>query len=88
MVSLGYSPQFMFILTYKITLLDGGLQTFSSNMVVTFFELYYWVYSIQNRDLIKQKLDFLLSTVLCLYSGLYQVQVAKEIYLATLVRMY
>ena len=52
----------MFILTHKITedhltLPDGGLHTFSSNTVVTFFELYYCVYSIQKRDLIKQKLE-------------------------------
>ena len=42
----GTIHNFMFILTYKITedhltLPVGGLHTFSSNMVVTFFELYY-----------------------------------------------
>ena len=60
--SLGYNPDFMFILTHKITedhltLSDGGLRTLSSNMVVTFFELYFCVYFIQKWDLIRQKLE-------------------------------
>ena len=36
---------------------DGLLYTFSSNIAVTYFELYYRAYSIQKRDLIKQKLE-------------------------------
>ena len=60
--SLGCNPDFMFILTHKITedhltLSDGGLHTLSRNMVVTFFELYFCVYSIQKWDLIRQKLE-------------------------------
>ena len=52
----------MFVLTHKITednltLADGGLHTFSCNMAVTFFELYYCANSIQKRGLIKQKLE-------------------------------
>ena len=50
------------MLTHKITedhltLPGGGLHTFSSNMVVSFFELYYCVYSVKKNDLIKQKLE-------------------------------
>ena len=36
---------------------DSGLRTFSSNMVFTFFELYYCMYSIQKRDPIIQNLE-------------------------------
>ena len=58
----GYNPDFMILITHKITeddltLPDSALHTFSSNIAVTFFELYYCVYSIQKRDLIKQKLE-------------------------------
>ena len=50
----------MFILTHKITkdhltLLDGGLQTLSSNKVDTFFNLYYCVCPIKKRKLDKTK---------------------------------
>ena len=53
--------EFILILTHKIaedhlTWPDVELHTFSSNMVVTFLELYYCVFSIQKRDMIKQKL--------------------------------
>ena len=52
----------MFVLTHTIvednlTLADGGLHTFSGNMEVTFFELYYCANSIQKRGLTKQKLE-------------------------------
>ena len=49
----------MFILTDKIiedhlTRPAGALHTFSSNMVVTFSELYQCMYNIQKRDVIKK----------------------------------
>ena len=49
----------MFILTNKITADHltrpaGVLHTLSSNMVVTFSELYHCVYTIQKRDAIKK----------------------------------
>ena len=53
---------FIFYITHKITedyltLPDFGLLTFSSKMMVTFFELYYFVYSVQKRAMIKKKLE-------------------------------
>ena len=53
--------EFILIFTNKIaedhlTWPDVGLHTFSSNMLVTFFELHYCVFSIKKRDLIKEKL--------------------------------
>ena len=52
----------MFILTHEttedhLTLSDSGLYTFLSNMMVTFYKLYYCVYSIQKRDMMKQKTE-------------------------------
>ena len=50
----------MFVLTHTIvednlTLADGGLHTFSGNMEVTFFELYYCANSIQKKKPYKTK---------------------------------
>ena len=64
----GYNSDFMFILMHKITenhltltdnevFLPDDEYFFSSNMVVTFFELYYCMYSIQRRYLIRQMLE-------------------------------
>ena len=49
----------MYILTNKInedhlTRSAGALHIFSSNMVVTFSDLYHRVYTIQKRDVIKK----------------------------------
>ena len=52
--------QFGGILTNKITedhltRPTGALHTFSSNLVITFSEQYYCVYTIQKRDVIKKE---------------------------------
>ena len=40
-----------------LTLPNGLLHTFSSSVVLSFFKLYYYEYSIEKKDLIKQKLE-------------------------------
>ena len=57
---MGVQFWFYVYITHKITenhltLPHDGLLTFSSNMAVTFFELYYCAFSIQKWEIIKQK---------------------------------